>query len=134
MDSTLAPIIGILGTVIATLLTWIGWLVKKRLDESKENLRYQEEMQILVDRFLDTQAITLELIKEISRGLTLALKSDDLQFKSFHDSGLMNGESVKHRKMIEEYLQSVENLDQRIGEIDTSESFLKGNEKTSKVS
>ena len=123
MENALVPVIGVLGTIITTLLTWVGWLIKKRIDESKENTKYQEEMHLLISQFLDNQSLTLELIKEISRGLTLALKSDDLQFESFHKSGLMNGESVAHREMIEDYLKSVEDFDEKLKGIDVQDPF-----------
>ena len=123
METALVPVIGVLGTIITTLLTWVGWLIKKRIDESRENTKYQEEMHLLISQFLDNQSLTLELIREISKGLTLALKSDDLQFDSFHKSGLMNGESVAHREMIESYLKSVEDFDAKLKGIDVQDPF-----------
>ena len=117
MEQFWAPFISVAGSIIATLLGWIGWLIKKRIDDSKMNRQSQEETRVLIEQFVNNQEITLDVMKNLINGLQLTLKSDDLQFKSIYESGLMNGESVQQRKEIQSYLHDMDGVKERLDKI-----------------
>ena len=117
MEQLWAPFISVAGSIIATLLGWIGWLIKKRIDDSKMNRQSQEETRVLIEQFVNNQEITLDVMKNLINGLQLTLKSDDLQFKSIYESGLMNGESVQQRKEIQSYLHDMDGVKERLDKI-----------------
>lgn len=117
MEQVLAPLIGLAGTVIATLLGWIGWLIKKRIDDSQTARESQEEMRLLIEQFVNNQEITLDIMRNIVKGVQITLKSDDLQFQSAHESGLMNGESVEQRKVIKDYLDDMTEVEKKLDKI-----------------
>ena len=117
MEQLWAPFISVAGSIIATLLGWIGWLIKKRIDDSKANRQSQEETRVLIEQFVNNQEITLDVMKNLINGLQLTLKSDDLQFKSIYESGLMNGESVQQRKEIQSYLHDMDGVKERLDKI-----------------
>ena len=117
MESFIAPLIGLAGTVFATLLGWIGWLIKKRLDDSQTARESQEEMKLLIEQFVNNQEITLDIMRNIVKGVQITLKSDDLQFQSAHESGLMNGESVEQRKIINAYLDDMTEVEKKLDKI-----------------
>ena len=117
MEQVLAPLIGLAGTIIATLLGWIGWLIKKRIDDSQTARESQEEMRLLIEQFVNNQEITLDIMRNIVKGVQITLKSDDLQFQSAHDSGLMNGESVEQRKVIKDYLDDMTEVEKKLDKI-----------------
>ena len=117
MEQVLAPLIGLAGTIIATLLGWIGWLIKKRIDDSQTARESQEEMRLLIEQFVNNQEITLDIMRNIVKGVQITLKSDDLQFQSAHESGLMNGESVEQRKVIKDYLDDMTEVEKKLDKI-----------------
>lgn len=118
MDNLLvSTVLGIVATTIATLLGWIGWLIKKRLEDSKQSGANQEEIRLLIEQFVRNQDVTLSVMKCMINGLQIALKSDDLQFQSAHDSGLMNGESVEQRRIIQKYLDDVQEMKESIDKV-----------------
>lgn len=112
-----SSVLGIIATTIATLLGWIGWLVKKRLDDSKKSQANQEEMKLLIEQFVKNQDVTLSVMKCMIKGLQIALRSDDLQFQSAHNSGLMNGESVEQRKVIRSYMDEVNEMKESLNKV-----------------
>lgn len=117
MEQILVPVITVAGGIITTLLGWIGWLIKKRLEDGKKSTQDQEEMKILIEQFVQNQDVTMAVIRCLVKGMQITLKSDDLQFQSAHESGLMNGESVEQRKVIQEYFDEVKEMGDKLDKI-----------------
>ena len=104
--------------IIGALLLWIGWLIKVQLEDNKKSRELETELHETLNKFIKCQSLLLEGVKQIAEGLNTALKSDDLQFQHFHDSGIMNGESVQHRVEIRNQLNKLDNLIQGFEEME----------------
>lgn len=114
MESVVTQMLSIAGAVCTALLTWIGWLIKKRVDDSKVHLQTQEELKLLISQFIDSQEILLSVSAEIVSGLKIALQADALQLKNAHETGLMNGESLEHLRVINDYMKNIEDMPKKL--------------------
>ena len=107
--------------VIAALLLWIGWLIKLQIENVQSSKKLNNEIYVALQTFCKCQDVMLDSMKVISEGLIIALTSDELQFQKFHDTGIMNGESVRHMERISEKL---DNLNRVIDNIDELKGHL----------
>lgn len=96
--------------IIGALLLWIGWLVKEQIEDNKKSRQLEHKLHDTLNKFIKCQNLILEGVKQVAESLNVALKSDDMQFKYFHDAGIMNGESVQHRAEINDQLTKLSEL------------------------
>lgn len=103
--------------ILAALLLWLGWLIKVQIENVQSSKKLNNEIYITLKTFHECQGVMLDSMRGISEGLMVALMSNDLQFQTFHDSGIMNGESVRHREQISEKLESLKQVVSNIQEM-----------------
>lgn len=114
----------LMSAILTALLGWIGWLVKNKIDENKSSEDTQTESMILMQQLLDNQRAYLQVLVELYKGVNLALSSDCLQFKAFHKSGLMNGDSEIQINKINKYFESVDDVLEELSSLDSNSDIL----------
>jgi len=107
-------IIYIFAPIVSALLLWIGWLIKREIESRDSQKRQQKEYILTLKRTSDFQDLTLEALMTIMDSLKVDLQSNDVQFVSFHNSGIMNGESVEYREKIHDELEKLNAVSEKI--------------------
>ena len=122
----------ILAIIAAAVFTWLGWVIKAKIDDRKKiaeaEKRAQERQEELNKRITESeskaekrqeelykrldQMIKLEVesntienkkLDRIAEGLDMALDCNEVIFESFHKSHIMNGESEAQRLKLREF-------------------------------
>ena len=108
----------ILGVFATGLCTWIGFAIKERISKKKKEELYREEqanrqallekkVDRLIDIFLQFSDINTKKLNKISEGLELCMEDDDLIFRAFRKTKILNGDSEAQSKKLENYRQSL---------------------------
>lgn len=104
----------IAGTIIAAILTWIGWSIKEKVAEKKANKKFREnsekedqhinnKLNELIRLHIKSNEVTKSRLDTISEGLILALECNEITFKAFHQTGLLNGDSELESNKLKAY-------------------------------
>lgn len=108
----------VIGVFATGLCTWIGFAIKERISKKKKEDLYREEQakkQLLLEQkvdklteiFLEFSNENYKRLNKISEGLELCMEDDDLIFRAFRKTKILNGDSEAQSKKLEKYRQAL---------------------------
>lgn len=105
---------GVVAIVVGAICTWIGYVIKAKIDAKKKKTEAEElaeerqkELNDKLDRMIkleiESNSIENRKLDRIAEGLDMALDCNEVIFESFHRSHIMNGESEAQRTKLKEF-------------------------------
>lgn len=107
-EAVVTQILDTIGAIAATLVTaFVGYLVWSAKQRKNKQINEDIKSKILLDK-IDNLSSTMSQVvdaqNKFSEGLSIALKSDIIQFRAFRKEGRLNGDSEKQEQEILKYL------------------------------
>ena len=105
---------GLIAIVVGAICTWIGYVIKAKIDNKKKRTeaellaeKRQKELNDKLDHMIkleiESNMIENKKLDRIAEGLDMALDCNEVIFESFHRSHIMNGESEAQRIKLKEF-------------------------------
>ena len=110
-------LIYIISPILAALLLWIGWLIKKQIDMKSAQQKQNEEFNMNMKKVSDCLDIMMGTMLAMTSTMKVSLQCHDVEFASLHNAGIINGESVEQRSNIAMEMEKLERVTEGIKEI-----------------
>lgn len=115
---TIKGIWAIAGTIVAAIVSWIGWSIKDNINRKKTDQLFQDnqskfnnnithKLDSLINYNIKQYKAIDKRLDNITEGVQLALECNKITFKAFHESGILNGDSVEANNRIDNYISSL---------------------------